>query len=129
MRENAHALAPKLHVEFARTIDGELKTQTEPDSRTAHISVAGQNFFYAAINFIEARLAWVGTHSSDRDNRLFLMLKNHAMFSDGIISKYKLCTGQETRYRGKVTYRGENGNKYLKLKELAEELGKSEKTA
>lgn len=115
-----------MHLEFARATDEKLKAQTDPDSRTAHISVAGQNFFYAAINFIEARLASVGAHSSDHDDRLVLMLKNHTMFSDSVISKYKLCVGSETRYRGKVTYRGENGNKYLKLKELAEELGKNE---
>lgn len=115
-----------MHIEFARTIDEKLRVQTEPDSRTAHISVAGQNFFYAAINFIEARLASVGAHSNDHADRLTLMLKNHTMFTDSIISKYKLCVGSETRYRGKVTYRGENGNKYLKLKELAEELCKNE---
>lgn len=123
MKETVHRIAAGMHLKFAREVDELLKRQSEPDIKTAHISVAGQNFFYAAINFIEARLAKVGVHSNDHDSRLELMLKNHGLFSDSIISKYKLCVGSETRYRGKVTYRGENGNKYLKLKELAEELG------
>ena len=78
--------------------------------------VAAQNYFYAAVNWIESIFAKNKEHSFSQENRMSKILENRTLFDEEVISLY---TEVERNQRNKVTYRGENGEKYENIKILA----------
>jgi len=119
MNENVHRLAAERHFEMASKCDEDFNKEKAKDTKTALMVAAAQNFFYAATNAIEAVLARKNLHSFNHEDRLNKMLENADLFDDNIIRSYMDLISFGESYRAKVAYRGENGEKYKKLKQIA----------
>ncbi|MCX6706974.1 MAG: hypothetical protein NT001_02430, partial [Candidatus Woesearchaeota archaeon] len=79
-----------------------------------------QNYFYSAVNCIEAVFAVkLKAHSFSHENRMNRIMENRALFSKEIVELYEIVDRDQ---RNKVTYRGENGSKYQNIKRLAKIL-------
>ncbi len=116
MEEKVHLLAAKFYFEIAEQKDREYERETDTDRRTALRVVAAQNYFYASVNWIESVFAKNKEHSFNHENRMSRILENRPLFSEEVINLY---TEVERNQRNKVTYRGENGQKYENIKKLA----------
>lgn len=104
---------------FTAAEEFDRKFQAEKDSarKTALMVVAAQNYFYCSVNFIEAVFALkLEEHSFNHENRMRKILEHQNLFSEKAIKLYALV---DRSLRNKVTYRGENGEKYKTIKELA----------
>ena len=121
MEEKVHLLAAKLYLEIAEAKNKEYESEQELIKRIALRVVSAQNYFYAAINWIEAVFAGSEEHSFNHENRMSKLWEHRSLFEEEIISIYQLV---ERDQRNKVTYRGENGPKYENIKKLARLLEK-----
>lgn len=117
MNENVHRLAAQEYIKVARDYDKLCLEEKETDRKTALRVVAVQNYFYAAVNAIEAVLAKRSLHSFNHENRLAKLLEYSQDFDEAVVELYPLVERNE---RNKVTYRGENGNLYKNIKKVAE---------
>ncbi len=115
MKKEIHILIAKTHFRLAEEVHKEYE-QAEEDNRTAFRCVAAQNYFYSAINIMEAILAEKELHSFSHENRARKLLENSELFSDEII---ELFDQVDRNIRNKVAYRGENGEKYKLLRRFA----------
>ncbi len=116
MEEKVHRWAAKLYFEIAEKAHQDYEKEPDPDKRVALRVVAAQNYFYAAVNWIESTFAKNKEHSFNHENRMSKILENRHLFTEEIISLYSLI---ERNQRNKVTYRGENGEKYENIRKLA----------
>ncbi len=121
MNENVHLLAAQTYFEIAEEKDQEYQREKEEDTRVALRVVAAQNYFYAAINAIEAVFAKKEEHSFNHENRMSKIYENRSSFSEEVVQLYQKV---ERDQRNKVTYRGENGEKYENIRKLARLLMK-----
>lgn len=121
MEEKVHLLAAKLYFEVAEAKNKEYELEPEQTRCIALLVVAAQNYFYAAVNWIEAVFARNEEHSFNHENRMSKIWENRPLFGEEIVNIYQLV---ERDYRNKVTYRGENGQKYENIKKLAQLLEK-----
>lgn len=119
MNENVHRIAAIRHFEMADRCDEDFDKEKNKDRKTALMVAAAQNFFYVATNAIESVLARKNLHSYNHEDRLNKMLENAELFDDNIIRSYMDLISYGESYRAKVAYRGENGEKYKKLKQIA----------
>jgi hypothetical protein len=117
MNEKVHKLAAQEYIKVARDYDKLCLEEKEEDRKTALRVVAAQNYFYAAVNAIEAVLAKRMLHSYSHENRLAKLLENSQDFDDSVVELYPLVDRNE---RNKVAYRGENGKLYKNIKKMAE---------
>ncbi len=124
MNENVHRIAAEKHYEVANKCDEDFSKENDKDTKAALMTAAAQNFFYAATNAIESALARKNLHSHDHKDRLNKMLENAELFDETIIRSYMNLISCGESYRSKVAYRGENGEKYSKLKQIASILMK-----
>ena len=110
---------------MAQDILDEMETH-EGDERQLkeYRKVAGQLLFYTGINAIEEVLTKmisayaVGNHKKRGE----LLKQNIALFGEhgeDILRSYQILTEPETDYRRKVAYKGENGSKFVRMKEFA----------
>jgi len=100
----------------------EYEQETDEGKRTALMIVAAQNYFYSMINNIEAVLAEKkGEHSFNHENRMRKLFEDRTLLGGEITDLYAEV---ERNQRNKVTYRGENGEKYENIKRLARLLMK-----
>ncbi len=116
MEEGVHLLAANIFLEVAEQKNKEYESEQERSKRVALRVAAAQNYFYAAVNFIEAAFAKNNQHSFNHENRLSKIYENRFLFNEEIIFLYKIV---ERDQRNKVTYRGENGDKYKNIQQLA----------
>lgn len=116
MEEKVHLWTAKLHFEIAEQKNKEYEVEKDQTKRTALRIVAAQNYFYAAINWIESFFARNKEHSFSHENRMSRVYESRPYFGEDIVSLYQEV---ERDQRNKVTYRGENGPKYENIKELA----------
>ena len=116
MEEKVHLWTAKLYFEIAEQKNAEYEKEADTNKRVALRVVAAQNYFYASVNWIESIFAKNKEHSFNHENRMSKILENRPLFSEEVISLY---TEVERNQRNKVTYRGENGEKYENIKKLA----------
>lgn len=119
------ALEPssKIFMRMAQQIDKEMEAHTGNENQLQELRrVAGQCYFYAAINAIEEVLEKKGgTRSTIRNHkhRGALMIKQKAFFKNQeILAAYRKII--EERIRIEVGYKGKNGHKFSTLKKFAE---------
>lgn len=117
MKYEIHIASAKEHLKVANEYDEKYKKEESPVIKTAFRIVAAQNYFYAAINAIEAVFAKEkGEHSFSHENRLRKLLEYKGLFSKELLMLYNEVDRAD---RNKVAYRGENGQRYLNIKSLA----------
>ncbi|MBI5880505.1 hypothetical protein HZB90_00070 [archaeon] len=121
MNAKLHLLAAGYYYVAAEEHDKKHLAEKDAEKKTALMIVAAQNYFYSAINAIEALLAKKELHSFNHENRARKVLENRELFSDELIELFDLVDRDQ---RNKVTYRGEDGQKYLNIKKLAGMLRK-----
>jgi len=119
MKESVHRIAALKHFEIANRLDSDFEKEKNADTRTALMITAAQNFFYASTNAIESTLAKKNIHSFNHEDRLNKMLEHSELFDEEIIRSCMEPISHGESYRSKVAYRGENGEKYKKLKQIA----------
>jgi hypothetical protein len=116
MNAKLHLLAAGYYYAVAEEYDVKHSREMGADKKVALRIVAAQNYFYSAISMVEALLAKKELHSFNHENRMRKVLENRELFTDELV---KLFDAVDRDQRNKVTYRGENGQKYLNIKKLA----------
>ena len=117
MNENIHKGVAKAHFKVAEEYDQKFRNETDEEKRKVNRIVAAQNYFYSAINIIEAVFAReLEQHSFNHENRYRKVFENRNLFSDKIIGLFETVDRNE---RNKVAYKGENGKMYEHIKKLA----------
>lgn len=120
MKSEVHKTAAEEYFRIAEDADSRRSKEKEDVKKTALMVVAAQNYFYSAVNCIEAVFAGkLAAHSFSHENRMNKMIENRALFSKEIIELYDVVDRDQ---RNKVTYRGENGAKYQNIRKLAKLL-------
>src|SRR3989344_6712662 len=120
MNENIHKGVAKEHFKVAEEYNQKFEAETDDEKKKINIIVAAQNYFYSAINAIEAVFAKeLKEHSFNHENRYRKFIENQKLFSDDISALFIKVDRDE---RNKVAYRGENGQMYENIKKLAQLL-------
>jgi len=111
-----HKIAAEMHYTIANTHDsGFLKAESA--ERKAYMAVAAQNYFYCVVNLVEMIFARANEHSFNHENRYRKITEKSTLFS----AEFKKMFDEVDRdLRNKVAYKGENGKKYAKIKQLAD---------
>lgn len=123
MNENIHKGVAKAHFEIAEGYDKKFEKEANEEKKKINRIVAAQNYFYSAINAIEAVFAReIKQHSFNHENRYRKFVENQKLFSDEISTLFIKVDRDE---RNKVAYRGENGQMYENIKKLAKLLVKA----
>jgi len=99
-----------------------MDTEKDPAKKKELRKVSAQNYFYSAIEAVEWLLkrAGIDLYSiNSHEERLQILKRNSSQFKEPaqIILKFEIMIHYD--YRRKVAYKGENGNKFLLVKELA----------
>ena len=114
--------ASKAFLQLAKDTEAKMKSEQDAEKITALRMVAGQCYFYAGIEAIESVLLKTGITVEDHRDRIRKVEQNYRLFKNpnDILTKHKILTQEGLNYRRRVAYRGENGNKFISLKEFAE---------
>ncbi|MBU2637386.1 MAG: hypothetical protein KJ955_00245 [Nanoarchaeota archaeon] len=116
MDKKIHILIAKVHLDIAEDMHEKFKRASGNDSKVAYRTVAAQNYFYAGISLIEAKLAELEMHSYSHENRARLIIENARMFSKELRELFDLV---DRNLRNAVAYRAQNGKKYEMLRKFA----------
>ena len=117
MKSETHKAAAIEYLKIAETLDIKKDQEKDEDRKIALRIVAAQNYFYAAVNCVEAVFAQkLSVHSFSHENRMNRMIENNKLFTKEILDLYELVDRDQ---RNRVTYRGENGEKYKNIKKLS----------
>lgn len=116
MDRKIHILIAKAHFGIAEGMHAKFKQETEADAKVAYRTVAAQNYFYAGISLLEAKLAEKELHSYSHENRARLVIENAGMFSKELRELFDLV---DRNLRNAVAYRAQNGRKYEMLRKFA----------
>lgn len=120
MNENIHNGVAKAHFKIAEDYDKKFREETHEEQKKINRIVAAQNYFYSAINAIEAVFAKeLKQHSFNHENRYRKFVENQKLFSDEISALFIKVDRDE---RNKVAYKGENGQMYEDMRKLAKLL-------
>jgi len=116
-------LASKKYYAIAKQTEKEMDDTPDESERKELRKVTAQNYFYSGIEAIESILKQAGVSMYSINNhkdRLEIIKRNSRQFKDPVTValKYELMINYD--YRRKVAYKGENGNKFLVVKEFAE---------
>ena len=116
------SLASKTYYRIAENIEAEMNNEQDANRKKELRKVAAQNYFYSAMEAIEWKLkrAGIDLYSiNSHEQRLNAVRKNSSQFKEpaSLVLKFEIMINYD--YRRKVAYKGENGNKFLILKELA----------
>ncbi|HIG92637.1 TPA: hypothetical protein HA234_00390 [Candidatus Woesearchaeota archaeon] len=116
------SLASKTYFRFAQEAEESMNKEPDHMKKKEYRKVAAQNYFYSAMEAIESVLkkAGIDLYSiNSHEERLALVKKNNALFRDPmqLILKFEIMINYD--YRRKVAYKGENGNKFIIVKEFA----------
>jgi succinate dehydrogenase flavin-adding protein (antitoxin of CptAB toxin-antitoxin module) len=118
MNEIIHKEAAKIHFRIAKEEYEKFLEEKDKDMKKAIMIVAAQNYFYCSINIIEFIFAKEKKeHSFNHENRFRKLKENYNFFSEDFIT---LFDEVDRDLRNKVAYRAENGEKFKKLRKLAE---------
>ncbi|HII15900.1 MAG TPA: hypothetical protein HA362_06325 [Nanoarchaeota archaeon] len=116
MDKKIHILIAKAHLGIAEEMHGKFKQEKDNDAKVAFRTVAAQNYFYAGISLLEAKLAESELHSYSHENRARLVIENARMFSKEVRELFDLV---DRNLRNAVAYRAQNGKKYETLRRFA----------
>ncbi len=117
------SIASKTYFKYAREAEKLMDSEEDKQKKKEYRKVAGQLYFYAGIEAIE----WVLQRSgidlysiNSHHDRLAIVKKNSNQFKDpaSLVLKFEIMINYD--YRRKVAYKGENGNKFLLIKEFAQ---------
>ncbi len=116
-------LASKTYFKLAQQTEELMNKETDEIKKREYRKVVAQNYFYSSIEAIESVLKKSGIDLYSINNhkeRLNIVKKNSTLFKDpaSLVLKFEIMINYD--YRRKVAYKGENGNKFLLVKELAE---------
>ncbi len=117
------SVASKTYFKLAQEAEQLMNSEVDEHKKKEFRKVAGQNYFYSAVEAIEFVLKKSGVDlysiNSHKD-RLNLIRKKNNLFKDpaNLVLKFDIMLNYD--YRRKVAYKGENGNKFAIIKELAE---------
>lgn len=116
------SFASKVFLQLAKDTEAKMLLEQDTEKKTALRMVAGQCYFYAGIEAIESVLLKTGISVEDHRDRIRKVELNYRLFKapNDILTKHKILTQEGLNYRRRVAYRGENGNKFIALKEFAE---------
>lgn len=89
MKEKVHLWAARFYFAIAEEKDREYQPEKDQNKRIALRVVAAQNYFYAAVNAIEAAFAKKGEHSFNHENRLGKIYENRLFFDEEIVQLYQ----------------------------------------
>ena len=122
MNNNILKLAAKKYYNIGKQTQEELNDTQDVNMQSALRMVCGQNYFYAFVSAIDAKLMVKNIRSKDHRDRRRLITLNASLFKDAqsLDRMYEILMGNELNYRIKVAYRGENGTKFERLKEAGE---------
>ncbi len=117
------SLASKTYFLFGQEAEKRMDAEIDEVRKREYRKVVAQNYFYASIEAMEwiLKKAGIDLYSiNTHQQRLAFMKKNAALFKDptSLLLKWEIMINYD--YRRKVAYKGENGNKFLLVKELAE---------
>jgi hypothetical protein len=117
------SLASKTYFKFAQEAEELMEKESDEKRKKEYRKVAGQNYFYSAIEAIEwiLKKAGIDLYSiNSHKGRLEVVKKNSNQFKDPstLVLKFEIMINYD--YRRKVAYKGENDNKFLLLKEFAQ---------
>ncbi|MEW5897147.1 MAG: hypothetical protein AB1668_05615 [Nanoarchaeota archaeon] len=117
------SLASKTYFRLAQEAEKLMDLEKDESKKKEYRKVAGQNYFYSAIEALEWILKKSGMDLYSINNhqeRLALVKKNSNQFKEPfqLILKFEIMINYN--YRRKVAYKGENSNKFLIVKEFAE---------
>lgn len=118
----AHKEASKEYYRIAKEIESKMEAEKDENNKTGLRMVAGQNYFYAGVEAIEGVLKENGISIADHQDRIRKIEQNYRLFknADMLLLKHKLLTQEGLNYRRAVAYRGENGKKFLTVKDFAD---------
>lgn len=120
MNENVHKGVAKEHFKIAEDYNKKFREEGDEDKKKINRIVAAQNYFYSAINVIEAVFAKeLKQHSFNHENRYRKFVENQKLFSEEVINLFVKVDRDE---RNKVAYKGENGQMYEDMRKLAKLL-------
>lgn len=117
------SLASKTYFKFAKEAEEQMEAEEDLAKKKELRKVAAQNYFYSAVEAVECILKKSGIDLysiNNHEERLQVIKRNSNQFKDpaSLILKFEIMINYD--YRRKVAYKGENGNKFLIVKELAE---------
>jgi len=117
------SLAAKTYFRFAKEAEKLMDLEKDEVKKREYRKVAGQNYFYSANEALESILKKSGIDLysiNSHHDRLALVKKHSHQFKEPakLILKFEIMINYD--YRRKVAYKGENGNKFLIVKEFAE---------
>jgi len=117
------SLASKTYFKFAQEAEELMNKESDEKKKKEYRKVAGQNYFYSAIEAIEYTLKKSGVDLYSINNhheRLNVVKRNANQFKDpnSLILKFEIVINYD--YRRKVAYKGENDNKFKLVKEFAQ---------
>jgi len=117
------SLASKTYFRFAQEAEQLMNAEKDELKKREYRKVAGQNYFYSATEALEwvLKKSGIDLYSiNSHQDRLVLVKKNSNQFKNPLplILKFEIMINYD--YRRKVAYKGENGNKFLLVKEFAE---------
>jgi len=105
MDKRLHLLIAKTHFGIAEDMHIKFKQENGNDEKIAYRTVAAQNYFYAGISLLEARLAENENHSYSHENRARLVIENAGMFSKELRELFDIV---DRNLRNAVAYRAQN---------------------
>lgn len=116
------SLSSKTYFRFAQEAEESMNKEADPLLKKEYRKVAAQNYFYSSMEAIESVLKKSGIDLysiNNHEERLHLVKRNSSLFKDpvNIILKFEIMINYD--YRRKVAYKGENGNKFVTVKEFA----------
>lgn len=117
------SLASKTYFKIAQEAEQMMEKEKDESKKKELRKVTGQNYFYSGIEAIEfvLRKAGIGTYIiNNHKDRLDLVKKNSNLFKNPASLTLKFEIMINYNYRRQVAYKGENGNKFLIVKEFAQ---------
>lgn len=116
------SLASKTYFRFGQEAEALMEKETDQGKKKEYRKVAAQNYFYSSIEAIESILkkAGIDLYSiNSHEERIRVVKKNSSLFKDplNLVLKFDILVHYD--YRRKVAYKGENGNKFIVIQELA----------
>ena len=117
------SLASKTYYKFAQEAEHLMEKEKDEKKKKEYRKVSAQNYFYSSIEAIESILKKAGINLysiNSHQKRIDIVKKNSNQFKDAasLILKFEIMINYD--YRRKVAYKGENSNKFLLVKELAQ---------
>lgn len=117
------SISSRKYHQLAESVEKELESAGDEKTKRELRKVCGQLYFYSGLSAIEFVLSKSGislysiaSHKERKD----LIQRNYTLFKkpNEVLQKYSILVDYD--YRRKVAYKGEDGNKFIVIKEFAQ---------